>query len=272
MIVLECQIMEAGGKMKIEKYKGGFSCEYADNPRIKKSIVDGEKRTITFQFVDGHTIQHMFLKDYFDVDDHVYMMQYGVDISEDGRLFFLHGWYARDGLGCFEIDTGAERWRVKIKHAQEAYVDGEYILCFFGNYGFARIMVKTGEIVKRYPYTYGPFYRIRKGYYFTPLKRGYYTVLNAELEPLYRIPEKEIAPYFDFIHSFELSGTMLTISGSFKSDEERELEWLLFQGKMNNEAKNRVRQLAAAQGKPVEEYLYSHPVKRTVDIAPYAVI
>ncbi len=263
--------------MKIEKYKGGFSCEYADNPRIKKSIVDGEKRTITFQFVDGHILQHPFPEDYFDVYDHVYMSQYGIDISENGDLFFLHDWFSRGGLGCFETDTCEQRWRVKIKHARKACVDGEFIYCFFAEYGFTKISIQTGQIVKRYPFTNGDscFFRIERGYYFMPLKRGYYSIINAEFEQIWRIPEFEITPYFKFIDSVELVGTMMTIIGWAQSVEERMLAGMHFQmlmeGKSEMSVDNRIHELAAAAGQSVEQYGFCHPSKRTMDVAKYEI-
>ena len=177
--------------------KGSFICEYTHNPYINRAVevvedvtihkerVNGfertksieENSTITFEMKDGSTVRHDVPKEFSSV----YMRQYGIDVSEDGKYYFLHDWYARGGLSCYEVDTGKLHWRVKIKHTREAFVCREYILCFFENSGILKIKIESGEIIERYAFrNNGDFCRISKDCFIIGQKRNHYIIINAE--------------------------------------------------------------------------------------------
>ncbi len=225
-----------------------FICEYPSNPRIKKAVIkrdidtacikrlfvdsadkaaikyeltDGSvvkeesiEKHIEFEKVDGSSIRHIIPK-WFEP---LYMRQYGVNISDDGEFFFLHDWYARGGLSCFEVDTGKLRWCVNIKHAQQAFVEGDHILCDFSDYGIVKILIKTGEIITRYPLkTNSVFIRLNKECFMVAMKQGYYRIVNSLLEEVYRVPKKELnskRSYSFILESADLEDNKLTIVGS----------------------------------------------------------
>ena len=256
-----------------------FTCDYPENSRIKKSIVNGNTKTVTFEFADGSTVEHPFLvNNYFDEYCSAYMIQYGVNISEDGLLYFLHGWYKCGGLGCYEVDTGKLRWRIGIKHARDAFVDGAYIYCLFYEYGFAKILIETGEIVKRYPTQGGEFFKINE-FFLAPVQRGYFRLINKEFETVYKIPSSEIEQCFPFVDSIVLTGEILTISYRFHTAEDKKLNKEIYQmwiesNKDDKIAKEMIAKIAAERGVPVENYFkhggsISTPGTKTIDISPY---
>lgn len=212
--------------------KGSFICEYTHNPYINRAVevvedvtihkerVNGfertksieESSTITFEMKDGSTVRHDVPKEFSSV----YMRQYGIDVSEDGKYYFLHDWYARGGLSCYEVDTGKLHWRVKIKHTREAFVCREYILCFFENSGILKIKIESGEIIERYAFrNNGDFCRISKDCFIIGQKRNHYIIINAELRELYRIPLKAMGEGIIqlYLRSGDLDGNFLTIYG-----------------------------------------------------------
>lgn len=240
----------------ISMEKGGFICEYAHNPYISRAIdvveedtvhtemINGfeqiksieEKISITFELKNGKTVRHDVPKGFSSV----YMRQYGIDVSEDGKYYFLHDWYARGGLSCFEVDTGKLHWSVKIKHTREAFVCGAYILCFFENNGIMKIRIDSGEIVGRYTFGNGDkFCRISKECFIIGQKKGYYIIINAELQELYRIPFKAMGEGVRTIYVLQgdLDGNLLTIYGSEET----------------------------------KDYHFAHPFRRTLDISKYAI-
>ena len=212
---------------------GGFICEYPSNPRIKRAIVkldkviildthcyedmtlniyDESQRSIAFELVDGRIIKHSVPKQF----DSVYMRQYGIDISDDGKLFFLHDWYARGGLSCFELDTGKLVWHINRKHAREAAVEGEYILCNFESYGIAKIIISTGKIVDRYPAVEILFFRLNQKYILVGPQRLKYTIIDTNFRKIYSIPYKVIHSTLDngIILSASLTdNNRLTVTG-----------------------------------------------------------
>lgn len=267
--------------MVIDTYEDGFTCIYQSNPRILKTVVNGNENTILFEMVNGDTIQYNLPK-HFNADDQhvfmrVYMGQYGVDISEDGKRFFLHSWYAWGGLSCYEVDTGRLLWTVKKRHARKAYVIGDYIYCNFNGYGITKISIDNGEIVNRYPLVNDEcFLQLDRNRFLAGMKRQTYRIFNTDFEELYSIPidalkNKDIKNIH--ISSCELSGTLLTIRGYEATYEEQELIWLVYDmkhsGIIDPSVVKRKEELAAAADTDVQHYAYCHPMNRTVDIASY---
>ena len=283
---------------RIQRNKPDFICEYPFHSHIKRTIVkhaktieadsegavqnsldklnETEEYVLEIEFVDGRSILYPLPKQFVPV----YMEQYGISVSEDGELFFLQDWYARGGLSCYEINTGKQIWRLNKRHARETYVDGDYILCFFDDTdkgGVARISIKTGEIIKRYPCGgVGSFYKISKDRYLLPPRRNICVISDAELEIFYKVPWSIISKRGFFDHCARLEGTVLTIKGMESSKEEEELQMAYYimksEGRTDKTLMERIHKWENATGTTYQENgSFSHPEIKTLDIAPYAV-
>lgn len=181
--------------------RGDFICEYPKNPHVVKAVAaeeaaDGKLTpvgSVAFTLSDGRVIKHRLPK---YSDELVYLGQYGIDVSEDASCYFLHSWYSRGGLSCFDLNTGGLRWQVNIKHARGAFITGEHILCFFLGYGIVKVRISTGEIVGRYPMSMNDddFYRLSDDLFMVGLKQRNYRIINSALEEVYRIPQAVVNP------------------------------------------------------------------------------
>ena len=284
-----------------------FICEYPSNPRIKKAVIkrdidttriknifvdSADKAAIKYELTDGSVVKEESIETHIEFEkvdgssirhiipkwfEPLYMRQYGVNISDDGELFFMHDWYARGGLSCYEVDTGRLRWRVKIKHARQAYVNNDHIICGFEEYGILKIMLQSGEIVARYPYGEANLYRLNKNCYLVGPKAKTFRIINSFFEELYRIPYRVLEPwvYGTFIISGELQDDQLTTHGHEETEEEHKLFYSYMRmkdsGVMNETIMARISELAAAQGLDAEHYNFYHEFSRTIDISQYAV-
>ncbi len=276
----------------ISTIEHGFTCDYTNNMLIKRTIVRANKEvikerkeenlspaednnlSIAIELKDGTIIKHIAPNAF---GGWVYMEQYGVDVSEDGKYYFLHDWYARGGLSCFVVETGELRWCVKIRHARRAYVNGDYILCDFVENGILKISIENGEIVKRIPSggnTY--FFRAGNDYYMLPISRDKYRIVDSEFNILFKIPYKALLRYNNsFIDDIVLDGNELTVFGREQSPELHGLAkeyWRMERsGIINIDTLKQVNELCEKVGVDLEHFTFLLPYTRTYDISSYRV-
>jgi len=92
---------------------------------------------IEVSFRNGTVVNFEFPK-----GDHVYIRQYGISVTEDGKYLFLQTW--RDGLYCYETATGKLHWKSKINRVQRIYPKDDVIVCTVDFTGTVTLSVKDG--------------------------------------------------------------------------------------------------------------------------------
>lgn len=176
--------------MLIQPTEEGFIVSYRCGI-IHKAVVNCNIGIIHFQLVDGCSYM-------IDVSAHVemskaYNSQFGITLSDDGRLFFVQSWEA--GLFCFNTQTGELQWHNKQKKAYQLATKGDTVLCRYSGKCISVIDVQTGVAFRNYPLAAATVFEpLSREYYLAGPKRGYYDVLDSNLDRKAKVLAMELNP------------------------------------------------------------------------------
>lgn len=128
---------------------------YAHGP-AEKAVVDRFTGIITFHMRDGRTIYADTTKYVFPETS--YLQQFGIGITEDGKLFFIQSW--EKGLFCFEVESELLRWHYKRKKAYNLVVGKSSVICRFFDHSIEKLDIATGEVIACIPMGYGTNFHV----------------------------------------------------------------------------------------------------------------
>ena len=164
----------------------GFYTYYPDGP-IEKSLSLYQEcgNSITLYFRDGIS-QQVQVPPAYPLEP--YQAQFGITVSLPFRALFVQSW--ERGLCCLNIDSSEILWKFPKKHAYEVYAIGEFVYAHFMDDGLRKLDIRTGQCIKRFPYTTGGvcFMLPECGFFIGPV-RGRYQILDFEFCKRYAIPK-----------------------------------------------------------------------------------
>lgn len=193
--------------MSIQRTDLGFTVDYRSNI-ISRADVNPYAGTILFYFFDGDTAT-------VDVSVYVgmskaYNSQFGITLTDDGTRFFVQSW--ETGLFCFETETGNLLWHNKQKKAYHLATVGTTLLCHYKGKCISIINVETGLPIRSYPLALGATFKpLCRDYYLVGPKRGYYEILDSNLERRAKIAKEKLNPYA--MDNFIIQNASLTEGG-----------------------------------------------------------
>ncbi len=122
----------------------------------------------------------------------VYVQQYGVTVTEDGRYLFFQIW--EGGLYCFETRTGKQMWRSPIGRVRNILLSGDKLLAERCDVGIEILSVATGEKIGFISCRYDEFTvnRLNNEYFIYGPKKGKYFYVTR-LSDLKEVKEIDFA-------------------------------------------------------------------------------
>ncbi len=194
----------------------GFNCQY-NAFQVDTAEIRYKDNSITFVKDDKRWTIYLSGKAKFEP----YQEQYGITISNN--CFFLQSW--EKGLFCYHIITGELLWQTRICHAGELFLSEQnYVICFFENYGVAKIDIETGEIIQLFKTSASPccFWEIGVNRYLLGPIGKKYRILGKDLMTICEIKSNAINPnqfVTCIIHHASLTGNMLNLEITEYSNE-----------------------------------------------------
>ncbi len=203
---------------------GSVECFYPEDTYVSHSISDNDNNTLTFEFKSGEKRSFASPKWFSSA----YNVQFGISVSKDGERFFIQSW--EKGLFCYSLKTGDLCWHFKRKHAWDMILDADKCVCFFTDWGAASISVLDGTLIDRYSLTTDSWFCkiVDETHMMLGPKRGTYTIIDMDLNELYRIPVSALNPsgFYNFIvKKAELHDAVLEISGIEQTADEMHKWW-----------------------------------------------
>lgn len=158
---------------------------------IARTEVDDKSGDVVFLKRNGEVIVHNV--SHYVVPEHVYLSQYGLSVTDDGKYFFVQSW--EKGLFCFDLQSGCLAWHCKTKRATDLVVLKDSVICHFLEQSVCALDLSTGENLHRVPLGYATcFFTLTEDYYLIGPKRYVYHVIDSSLRTVARIPMTALNP------------------------------------------------------------------------------
>ncbi len=124
--------------MNIERAPGVLSITF-DHPKVAKLVYDRDGNCSV------HDSKGLIISRFSTVCDVVYNGQYGTPISLDGKFVFIGTW--RNGLFCYEIETGALLWKKWPSKIRRIVVSDTSVIAAMDGRGIFKRNISDGEKV-----------------------------------------------------------------------------------------------------------------------------
>lgn len=156
-----------------------------------RALLHGDSGLITFYHRKG--MQHQVDVSANMKVDYVFISQYGIGITDDGKYFFVPSW--KHGLYCFEMETGRLVWKSARRHPQSYVVRNDTVVCFFEMQGLEILSINDGAVLRYYPYSGASIcFALTDELLLVGMKRNKYHLFNEYLNVIQTIPSRVLNP------------------------------------------------------------------------------
>ncbi len=123
----------------IERVGKDFCQKYSENPMISE---------ISFSTEGDFTIilRNGDIKKYSFPIDAIYVGQYSIPLTEDGKTMYIGGWYQKDGLQARDTMTGKLVWKMKTSRIRNVYIFHDYGIALREGDALIRFDPQTGDV------------------------------------------------------------------------------------------------------------------------------